>query len=312
MQGVFPADTADAVLEALGPRSCLVALWHTELSAGSMSAGPTELDAMSPACSNGVSRFPSAARIAAGDVADAAWLDVGVDAARALNVWTGSEVKVSVGPGIEPVVLTVRDIYAVRATGFAFTAMAPAQVLFAHLPTGVDPGYSIGLTDLLPTEIEARLAASPVRPELENAKGYPPIIVSERDLADSAAQLSMNSLGLVRTIGALAAIGVILIMLRELDVFRRGSQRTIQVVYRLGGNLLASVASAFAAATAVAVLAISGAIFLARLAYSGGVLASTFPPDLEPLVFFIWLGTVMSAVVLTALMARLTYRQTGI
>jgi hypothetical protein len=311
VQGVFPVGTGAAVLEALGPRSCLIALWQTELSAGSLTAGPTELDAVSPECPSGVSRFPSSARVAHGEVAGAAWLDVGADAARALNVWTGAQVKVSVGPGIEPVALTVRDIYAVRATGSAFTAMAPAQVLFAHLPTGTDAGYSIGLTDLPPSEIEARLSASPVRPELEHAKGYPPIIVSEGTLADGAAQFSTNSLGLVRTIGALAAIGVVLMVLREFDVFRRGSQRTISVIYRLGGSLTASVVSVFAAATAVSTVAISSAILLTRFAYSSGWLASCFPPDLERLVLAIWSGTVISSALWAVLMARLTYRHVG-
>jgi len=311
VQGVFPAGTAAAVIEALGPRSCLIALWQTELRAGSRAAGPTELDAVSSACPSGVSRFPPSARVAHNDVAGAAWLDVGADAARALNVWTGSEVKVSVGPGIEPVALTVRDIYAVRATGFAFAAMAPAEVLFAHLPPGTDAGYSIGLTDLSPSDVEARLAASPVRPELERAKGYPPIIVSEGSLADAAADLSTNSLGLVRTIGALAAIGVVLMVLRELDVFRRGSQRTIAVIFRLGGSLRGSVVSAFAAATAVSTIAITSAMLLARFAYASGWLASCLPPDLEPLVLALWFGTVISSAVWAVVMARLTYSHVG-
>jgi hypothetical protein len=228
-----------------------------------------------------------------------------------LNVWTGSQVEVSVGPGIEPVALTVRDIYAVRATGSAFAAMAPAEVLFTHLPPGVDPGYSIVLTDLPAGEVEARLAASPVRPELEAAKGYPPIIVSETALADTAAELSTNSLGLVRTIGALGAIGVVLLVLRELDVFRRGSHRTITIIYRLGGSLTATVTSAFAAAAAVSIVAISAAILLARFAYANGWLASCFPPDLERLALAVWLGTVGAAALWAVVMARLTYRGVG-
>jgi hypothetical protein len=308
VQGVFPLRTDAAVIEALGPRSCLIALWRTELSAGSLSVGPTEVDAVSPACPSGVSRFPSPTLVAHGEVVGTGWIDVGADAARALHVWTGSQVKVNVGPGIEPVALTVRDIYAVRATGFAFTAMAPAEVLFAHLPAGIDAGYSIGLSDLPRSEIEARLAASPVRPQLEEAKGYPPIIVSEGTLADAAAEFSTNSLGLVRTIGALAAIGVILVVVREFDVFRRGSQRTISLIYRLGGSLTASVVSAFVAATAVSTVAITAAVLLARFAYSGGWLASCFPPDLESLALAIWSGTVISAALWAVVMARLTYR----
>ena len=312
VQGVFPVGTGPAVIEALGPRSCLIAVWHTELSAGSQSAGPTELDAVSPECPNGVSRFPSSARVARGDVAGVAWLDIGADAARALHVWTGSQVNVSVGPGIEPVALTVRDIYAVRATGSAFAAMAPAQTLFAHLPSGVDAGYGIGLTDLPASDVEARLAASPTRPELERAKGYPPIIVSEDSLAEAAADMSTNSLGLVRTIGALAAIGIVLMVLREFDVFRRGSQRTIAVIHRLGGSLRASVISTFVAAAAVSTVAISSAVLLARFAYSSGWLASCFPPDLERLVLAIWAASVISAALWAVVMARLVYRDVGV
>lgn len=311
VQGVFPVGTGAEVLEALGPRSCLIALWQTDLSVGSRSAGPTELDAMSPACASGVSRFPSSARLAHGDVAGPAWLDIGADAARALNVWTGSEVKVSVGPGIEPIALTVRDIYAVRATGFAFTAMAPAQVLFSHLPTGIDAGYSVALTDLPNSEIDARLSANPIRAQLEQAKGYPPVIASEVSLADAAAQFSTNSLGLVQTIGALGVIGVVLLMLREFDVFRRGSHRTISVIHRLGGSLTATVVAAFAAATVVSTVAISAAILLARFAYSAGWLASCFPPDLERLVLALWLGTVTASAIWAVVMARLAYRQIG-
>jgi hypothetical protein len=311
VQGVFPEDTGAAVIEALGSRSCLIALWRTDLTAGSVSAGPTELDAVSPECTSGVSRFPFSTRVAHAYVGGSGWLDVGADAARALNVWTGSHVNVDVGPGIEPVALTVRDIYAVRATGSAFAAMAPAEVLFAHLPTGTEAGYSIGLTDLAPSEVEARLSVSPVRSELERAKGYPPIIVSEGSVADTAAEFSTNSLGLVRTIGALAAIGVVLMVLREFDVFRRRSERTISVIYRLGGSLMASVMSTFAAAIAVSAVAITSAILFARFAYSSGWLASCFPPDLEGLALAVWSGAVISSALWAVAMARLTYRHVG-
>jgi hypothetical protein len=308
VQGVFPLSTGAAVDEALGPHSCLMALWETQLGAGSLSAGPAEIDAMSPECPHGLSRFPSSARVAHAEVAGPAWLDVGVDAARALEVWTGSQVEVSVAPGIAPVALTVRDIYAVRATGSAFTAMAPASILFAHLPNSVDPGYSTALTDRPPAEIETRLAASGARPELERAKGYPPVIVPESTLAETAAEASTNSLGLVRTLGALAAIGVVLLVLREFDVFRRGSSGVIAVIYRLGGSLTACVTSAFAAAAVVSTVAIGSAAILARFAYARGWMASCFPPDLDRLLLAVVAGTVASSALWSVVMARLTVR----
>ena len=308
VQGVFPLGTGAVVEKALGPRSCLLALFATELGAGSLSAGPTELDAMSPGCPGGMSRFPSSTRVAHSEVAGPAWLDVGVDAARALRVWTGSQVEVSLGPGIAPVALTVRDIYAVRASGSAFTAMAPASILFAQLPVGAGPGYSTALTDRPAGEIETRLAASPARPELERAKGYPPFIVSESTLAERAAEASTNSLGLVRTLGALAVIGVVLLVLREFDVFRRGSSQAIAVIYRLGGSLTACVTSAFAAAAVVSTVAIGSAAVLARFAYAQGWMASTFPPDLDRLLLAVVAGTVALAAVSAVVMARLAVR----
>jgi hypothetical protein len=311
VQGVFPVTTEPAVHEAVGGGSCLVSLWQTDLVAGSLSAGPTELDAMSPSCPDAVSRFPASALVAHRQVNGPAWIDIGADAARALKVWVGSHVSVTVGPGIEPVPLTVRDIYAVRATGSAFAAMAPADVLFGHLPADAGAGYSIVLTDTTPAQVQARLDTSPVRPQLEQAKGYPPTVVSTDQLAQTAAESSATSLGLVRTIGALSAIGVLLLGLREFDVFRRRATPAIVVIHRLGGSLMASVVGAFCVAAAVSAAAITVAVVVARAAYSLGWVASCFPPDLGPSLLGAWAVATAASAAWSVLMARLTYQAVG-
>ena len=282
VQGVFPASTASAVETAIGQDSCLVSLWQTALTVGPAVAGPTELDAVAPGCAAGVSRFPSSALVAESSARPGAWVDLNADAARTLGVWTGDTVSAVVGPGVEPVQLMVRDIYAVRAPGSAFAAMAPAELLFDRLPPDAGAGYSTMLTSASPSQVETGLASSPVVTELEQAKGYPPAIVSTDELAMAAAEDSATSLGLVRTIGALAALGVVFLAAREYDVFRRRATPTLVVIHRLGGPLRRSIVVAFSAATLVVLVALTAAEATVWKAYSAGWLASCFPPGCDP------------------------------
>lgn len=292
VDGVFPQPVSSAVSMAIGPDTCLVSIWLTTLRSAVAEIGPTELDAVSPSCLADQSRFPARTMVAEGSVTSPDWIDLGADAARTLHVGPGGTVDVMVAPTVPPVALRVRKVFAVRATGAAAAAMAPAEVLFAHLPEGEQGGYGLALTRTPPPDFLPRLATDPLRSELEAAKGYPPVVTSVSSRLDGASKSSSNSLGLVRTIGALAVLGVVALTLRELDVFRRRCLPVVQLVHKLGGSGSRLLAGYFGLAAVVGVAALSLGLLIARAGYTFGIVASTMPPTLAPLLVTVWSGAI--------------------
>lgn len=291
VEGVFPPTVSAAIGAAVGPRSCLVSVWVTVLRHAAREEGPTELDAVSPSYAQGVSRFPPATRLAGHSAGSRRWIDLNADSARALHVGPGDPVDVQVGPDLPPVRLTVRGVYAVRATGAAAAAMAPAEVLFAGLPAGAQAGYGLALTRTPPAEFLPRLSQDPLKRSLEAAKGYPLVVTATSARLAGAADASTHSLGLVRTVGALAVLGVAGLVVRELDVFRRQCLPAAQLVHRLGGPAPRLIATLLGMASLVAVGATTGGLLLAYAAYRFGVVASCFPPTLRPLLPWVSLSS---------------------
>lgn len=309
VEGVFPAELAPAVSAAIGPDTCLVSIWLTSLHAGSTDLGPTELDATSPACSTGLSRFPAATLVTAGKTDTTSWIDLNTDAARKLGVAPGDTVDVMVTPDQAPARLTLRNVYAVRATGAAAAAMAPADVLFAQLPGGQPGGYGLALTSTPPSQFLPRLERDPLRSELEKAKGYPPLVTTVDARLARASDLSSNSVGLVRTIGTLAVLGVLALTLRELDIYRRRCVSVTKMVHRLGGSAGGLLGGFVGLAAFVGVVALSLGLILAYAAYRFGIVASSMPPTLGSLLLAAWAGAAAVPVVFALVMGPLSVRR---
>lgn len=311
VEGVFPQSVSSAVSVAIGPDTCLVSVWLTMLRSEVAEVGPTELDGVSPSCPAGQSRFPAATMVAEGSDTSPDWIDLAADAARTLQVGPGGTVEVMVAPTLPPVKLRVRKVFALRAAGAAAAAMAPADVLFAHLPEGEQGGYGLALTRTPPPAFLQRLATDPLKSELEAAKGYPPVITTVATRLDGAAQSSSNSLGLVRTIGALAVLGVVALTLRELDVFRRRCVPVVQLVHKLGGSGSRLLAGYFGLAAVVGVTALSLGLLVARAGYTFGIVSSTMPPTLAPVLVVVWAGAIAVLIAFFAVMGPWTRKRIG-
>jgi hypothetical protein len=310
VQGVFPAHLEPAIARAMAGDACLVSEWTTELRAGDVAAGPTQLDAVSPACGS-VSRFPERSLLARTPARDPAWIDLSADTAKALGVGLGDTVSVVVGPHVAPVQLTVSGVYALRG-GLEYAAQAPADVLFGHLPPGTRPGFGLMLTRADASRVLSSLDASPIRADLAEAKGYPPVVSAVADRLTSASMASSHTLGLVRTIGALCAIGMALLGLRELDVFRRSAAPVLLHIDRLGGPARRLVVTVLSLATATACLTVTTGIGIGAAAYRFGWIASCLPPTTVPLVWACWSMLMAYCACIGLLLTRATIRQLSV
>jgi hypothetical protein len=219
-------------------------------------------------------------------------------------------VSVVVGPGIAPVRLSVRNIFAVRGS-LEFAAQAPAHVLFAHLPSGAEPGYGLALTRTTPAHVLANLDMSPVRKDLVKIKGYPPTVTAVADRLDAASRASTHSLGLVRTVGTLCAIGIAMLGLRELDVFRRRAQPVLLHVHRLGGPVRKLLVTVFALATGTACLTGTLGVAIGAAAYRFGWIASCLPPATTPLLLACWASLSGFCALVGIILATASARQVG-
>lgn len=291
VEGVFPQPIATVVETAIGPHTCLLGVWLTVIRSGPHSIGPTEIDAASPACAQHTSRFPPVTMLAARATTGPAWIDLNADAARALHVRPGDSVGIQVGPDLPPVRLAVRGIYALRASGAAAAAMAPAELLFSRLPSGAQGGYGLALARTAPTQFLPRLAQNPLKNALEAAKGYPPVVTATSTRLEQASDTSTQSLGLVRTLGALAILGVAGLIVRELDAFRRECLPAVRLVHRLGGAAPRLLLCLLACASVVAISATVAGLLLAYAGYRHGVVASCFPPTLDGLLRWLSVGS---------------------
>lgn len=309
VEGVFPPSVVPAVSQAMGPGACLISVWMTKLQAGASQVGPTELDVTAPTCSGDSTRFPARLQVAESAVATRNWIDVNADAAQALGVSPGDNVEVMLGPDLPPVRLIVRRVFALRATGAAAAAMAPSEALFPHLPGGQQLGYGLALVRTPVEQFMPKLEAGAVKEQLEQAKGYPPIATAASSRLRTADELSSNSLGLVRTIGALAALGVLLLSLRELDVFRRRWLPAVQLVHNLGGSASWLLFTMSAMAAVVSAAAVSAGLALARSAYTFGVVASCMPPTLEPLLIRVWAVAAFACILFCSALGLASHRR---
>lgn len=319
ISGIFPSTAADELTTVLGVRSCLVLLWMTAVGSASVEPlGYTSVQAVAPNCHPDAMPLPAQA-VAAGPAAGvgADWIDLCADLARDLHVGLGDEVSVGVDPD-SSITLRVRSILAVREPGWQYVAMAPSDLLIAGLPTD-DPEYEIpdsygtALTFLPPEEALARLDASPVGKRLKatDAKdAYPPDVSAVADLAANASERSTNSLGLVRTIGAFALAGVGLLILRELDVFRRRANAFLSFVHHIGGDVAASARTVHATAFGVSAAALSAGVLLAWGGFSARLVSSCFPPALNGLLLgaHTFLLTVLASASLTGYFSALRIR----
>lgn len=283
LSGVFPATLADELTTALGGRSCLVSLWMTDVRSASVEPLGTNVQVVAPACHPDATPLPGPAVEAgpAGGVG-VGWIDLSADLARDLRVGLGDSVSVGVDPDTS-IELRVRNIVAAREPGWQYVAMAPGEVLMAHLEPELR-GYGRALTALPAEEALRRIDASPVGHALSATKLYPPDAFAVSDLAADAAEESVNSLGLIRTVGALALVGVGLLILREIDVFRRRANAVLGFIHQIGGDLAASSRVVYSVAFAVSAAALTGGLALAWVAFSARLVSSCFPPALNGLL----------------------------
>lgn len=309
VQSVYLPSAVPVVSQAMGPGTCLVSVWMTRLRAGASEVGPSQLDVTAPSCPDDNSRFPARLRIAGSAATTRDWIDINADAARTLGVGPGDSVEVMVAPDLPEVRLSVRKIFAVRATGAAAAAMAPSQAMFAHLPAGAQPGYGLALVRTPADQFMPRLETGPVKSRLEQAKGYPPVTTTTSALLRKSDELSSNSLGLVRTIGALAVLGVLLLSLRELDVFRRRWLPAVQLVHNLGGSAGRLILATSTMAAAVSVIAVSAGLVLAESAFKLGIAASCLPPTLQPWLVRVWAGAALASVAFCAALGLASHRR---
>lgn len=312
ISGDFPSAVADELTEVLGVRSCLVSLWITAVGSASVEPlGYTSVQAVAPNCHPDAMPLPTqtvAAGPAAGVGAD--WIDLSADLARDLQVGLGDEVSVGVYSD-DSITLRVRSIVAAREPGWQYVAMAPGDVLMAGL-SPEDRDYGTALTFLSPEEALARLDASPVGSRLEaaEASAYPPDVFAVADLAADASERSTNSLGLIRTIGAFALAGVGLLILREIDVFRRRANAFLSFVHHIGGDVAASARTVHVVAFGLSAAALSGGVLLAWSGFSARLIASCFPPALNGLLFgaYAFLLTVLAFASLAGYFSALRIR----
>ena len=318
LSGVFPSTAADELTAVLGVRSCLALLWMTDVGSASVKPLGSSVQAVAPDCHPDAMPLPAQAVVtgpATGVGAD--WIDLSADLARDLNVGLGDAVSVGVGPD-NSVTLRVRSILAVREWGWQYVAMAPSDLLIAGLPrddpdTEVPDGYGTALTSLPPEEALARLAASPVGKRLEATdvdEAYPPDVSAVADLAATASEQSANSLGLIRTVGAFALAGVGLLILREIDVFRRRANTYLSFVHQVGGDIAASGRTVHVTAFGSSAAALSGGPLLAWGSFSSRLVASCFPPVLNGLLLgaYAFPLTVLAAASLAGYLSALRIR----
>jgi hypothetical protein len=312
LSGVFPSTVADELTGVLGDRSCLVSLWMTAVGSASVEPLGSSVQAVAPNCHPDAMPLPAQA-VVAGPATDvgADWIDLSADLARDLHVGLGDAVSVGVGPD-NSVTLRVRSILAVREWGWQYVAMAPGDLLMRWEPPD-DRGYGTALTFLPPEEALARLAASPVGKRLEATdvdEAYPPDVSAVADLAATASEQSANSLGLIRTVGAFALAGVGLLILREIDVFRRRANTYLSFVHQVGGDIAASGRTVHVTAFGSSAAALSGGLLLAWGSFSSRLVASCFPPVLNGLLLgaYAFLLTVLAAASLAGYLSALRIR----
>jgi hypothetical protein len=147
---------------------------------------------------------------------------------------------------------------------------------------------------------------------LEAAKGYPPVVTATSARLARAADASTHSLGLVRTLGALAVLGVAGLVVRELDVFRRQCLPTLALVHRLGGRASRLLLVLLGSACIVVVGATLTGLLMAYGAYRFSVVASCFPPTLLGLLPWVSLGSAALPVAYVVTAGPLTSRGLGL
>lgn len=300
LEGTFPVDAEKQLIQALGPQSCLQTVWATEFRSTTSVIAPAELRGLSAECSSAHPVWPDAALVQKSATSPEQWIDLNADAAKALGVYPGDTVSVFVAPDLPEVAFTVRGIYAVRGMGAAAFGLTSASVLFRATSTE-GAGYGTALTNSTPAEFMPKLERPPLREVLIAAKGYPPVVIDRDSRLAEASDNSANSLGLVRTIGALAVLGVGALALREFDVFRKGCLKPLDMLHRLGVDRPRLAAVYMASAALIGTVSLLGGLAISFAAYSQRILASCFPPTLHPTLVWLAVGSVLLSMLASAL-----------
>lgn len=293
LNGIFPAEEEHRISDALASPTCLVSSWTTAVGSSSSAPQLTNLQVTGPDCAAGATPFPSSATVrslprSAGDD----WIDISADLAQTLRVSAGDKVSVEVGPEMPAVSLTVRAISAVREPGWQFVAVAPGARLMHLLPPDAQK-YGTVLTSAGDREALKALENNPVAAKLKTTKFYPPKAYAVADLLADADERSMNSLGLVRTIGVLAIIAVSLLIVREMHVFRARSKELLSLVHALGGSAAVATGAIHVFVVVEGSLVLAGALVLAWVGFATGFFACCFPMALNTVLVSIYVGLVL-------------------
>lgn len=289
INGIFPVEDEAQLGETVGAPTCLVSSWTTAV--GSVDSAPqlTHVQVVGPDCDASAFPFPSETVVSGPSVAAGDWIDISADLAQALHASIGDKVTVQVRQGLPTIQLTVRSIAAVREPGWQFVAVAPGARLMRELPAGAQK-YGTMLTAAPGPEALARIEGNLVSAKLKKTKFYPPEAHSVNELAREAEEQSASSLGLVRTIGALAIIAISFLVGREMHVFRGKAQEVLQLVHVFGGDVAAAARIVHLVAFVTGGIAIAAAFAVAWSGFEGGVFACCFPPALNGLAIDSYLG----------------------